>query len=75
MKNNNMKNNMNNLHKEVKYEKNKWSAKLDKLNNDAEKLNNYIRENNDKIINTENNLDNANNEYIYLLLEYNPLNE
>ena len=52
--NDNMKNNMNNLYKEVKYEKNKLNAKLDKLNNDAEKSNNYIRENNDKIINTFN---------------------
>ena len=26
--NDNMKNNMSNLYKEVKYEKNKWSAKL-----------------------------------------------
>ena len=36
--NDNMKNNMSNLYKEVKYEKNKWSAKLDKLNNDAKRL-------------------------------------
>ena len=40
--NDNMKNNMSNLYKEVKYEKNKWSAKLDKLNNDAKRLNIYI---------------------------------
>ena len=38
--NDNIKNNMSNLYKEVKYEKNKWSAKLDKLDNDAKKLNN-----------------------------------
>ena len=69
--NDNVKNNMSNLYKEVNYEKNKLNAKLDKLNNDTEKLNNYIRENNDKIINTENKLDNANNEYNNLLLEYN----
>ena len=58
--NDNMKNNMNNLYKKVKYRKNK----LDKLNNNAKKLNTYIRENNDK-------LDNANNEYNNVLLEYN----
>ena len=45
--NDNIKNNMHNLYKKVKYEENKWSAKLDKLNNDAKKLNNYIRENNE----------------------------
>ena len=69
--NDNMKNNMSNLYKEVKYEKNKWSAKLDKSNNDVKRLNIYIKENNDKIINTENKLDNANDEYNDLLLEYN----
>ena len=52
--NDNMKNNMNKLYKKVKYKKNKLNVKLDKLNNDSEKLNNYVRENNDKIINTEN---------------------
>ena len=41
-----------------------FKDKLDKLNNNAKKLNNYIRENDDK-------LDNANNEYNNLLLEYN----
>ena len=46
--NDNMKNNMNNLYKEVKYKKNELDAKLDKLDNDAKTLNNYIRENNDK---------------------------
>ena len=51
--NDNMKNNMSNLYKEVKYKKNELDAKLDKLDNVAKKLNNYIRENNDKIINTE----------------------
>ena len=71
----NMKNNMSNLYKKVKYEKNKLDAKLDKLDNDAKKLNNYIKENNDKIINTENKLDNANNKYSNLLLECNQLNE
>ena len=73
--NDNMKNNMRNLYKKVKYEENKWSTKLDKLNNDAKKLNNYIRENNDKIINTEKKLDNANDEYNNSLLEYNRLKE
>ena len=68
--NDNMKNSMSNLYKEVKYEKNKWSAKLDKLNNDVKKLNNYIRENNDKIINTENKLGNANGEYNRLNEEF-----
>ena len=33
--NDNMKNNMSNLYKEVKYEKNKLNAKLDKLKNGA----------------------------------------
>ena len=69
--NDNMKNNMSNSYKEVKYEKNKWSAKLDKSNNDVKRLNIYIRQNYDKIINTENKLDNANDEYNDLLLEYN----
>ena len=36
--NDNMKNNMSNLYKEVKYKKNKSNAKLDKLDNDAKKL-------------------------------------
>ena len=72
--NDNMKDNMSNLYKKVKYEKNKLEAKLDKLDNDA-KLNNYIKENNDKIMNTKNKLDNANDEYNNLLLEYNRLNE
>ena len=33
--NDNMKNNMNNLYKEVKYKKNELDTKLDKLDNDA----------------------------------------
>ena len=41
--NDNMKNNMSNLSKEVKYKKNELSARLDKINNNAEKLNNYIK--------------------------------
>ena len=38
--NDNMKNNMNNLYKKVKYKKNMFKDKLDKLNNNAKKLNN-----------------------------------
>ena len=72
--NDNMINNMSNLYKKFKHKKSFFSAKLDKLDNDAKKLNNHIKENNDKIINTENKLDNANNEYNNLLLEYNRLN-
>ena len=40
---------------------NKWSTKLNKLNNDIKKLDNYIKENNDKKINTEKKLDDAKN--------------
>ena len=40
--NDNMINNMSNLYKEFKYKKN-FSAKLDKLDNDAKKLNNHIK--------------------------------
>ena len=65
--NDNMKNNMN-LYKEFKYKKNEFNTKLDKLDNDAKKLKNYIRENNDKIFDRENKLDN-------LLLEYNQSNK
>ena len=44
---------MSNLDKMVMDKENKWSAKLDKLNNDVKKLDNYIKENNDKKINIE----------------------
>ena len=46
---------------------NKWSLKLNKLNNDIEKLDNYIKENNDKKISTEKELDDAENKYHRLL--------
>ena len=41
--NDNMKNNMSNLSKEVKYKKHELSAILDKINNNVEKLDNYIK--------------------------------
>ena len=68
--NDRMENDMHNLYKKGTDKENKWSAKLDKLNNDVKKLNNYIKENNDKIINIEKKLDNTNNEYNNLLLGY-----
>ena len=49
----NMKVKMSNLGKMVMDKENKWSAKLNKLNNDVKKLDNYIKENNDKKIKTE----------------------
>ena len=49
--------------------------KSNKLNNNVKKLDNYIRENNDKKISTEKELDDAKNEYNKLLLEYNKSNE
>ena len=49
----NMKVKMSNLDKMVMDNENKWSTKLNKLNNDVKKLDNYIKENNDKKINTE----------------------
>ena len=53
---NNMEDDMHNFDKKFTIKENKLHTKLDKLNNDAENLNDYIRENNDKIINTENKL-------------------
>ena len=70
-----MENDMRNLDKVVTDKENKWSTKLDKLNNDVKKLDNYIKEDNDKKINTEKKLDNAKNKYNKLLLEYNQSNE
>ena len=37
----------------VTNKENKWSSKLNKLNNDVKNIDNYIKENNDKKINTE----------------------
>ena len=51
----NMKVKMSNLDKMLIDKENKWSTKLDKLNNDVKKLDNYIKENNNKKINTEKN--------------------
>ena len=53
--NDKMENHMCNLDKMVMDKENKWSTKLNKLNNDVKKLDNYIKENNDKKINTEKN--------------------
>ena len=39
---------MSNLDKMVTDKENKWSTKLNKLNNDVKELDNYIKENNDK---------------------------
>ena len=50
-----IENDMRNLDKMVMDKENKWSTKLNKLNNDVKKLDNYIKENNDKKINTEKN--------------------
>ena len=43
-----MENDMRNLDKMVTDKENKWSTKLNKLNNDVKKLDNYIKENYDK---------------------------
>ena len=51
--NDKMENDMHNLDKIVTDKENKWSTKLNKLNNDVKKLDNYIKENNDKKTNTE----------------------
>ena len=61
---NNIEIDMNNLDKIVKNKENEFSAKLNKLNNDAKKIDNYIKENNDKIIKKE-------KEYNELFLKYN----
>ena len=45
--NDKMENDMRNLDKMVTDKENKWSTKLNKLNNDVKKLDNYIKENND----------------------------
>ena len=50
---------MSNLNKIVTSKKNKWSTKLNKLNNDVKKLKNYIKENNDEKINKEKELGDA----------------
>ena len=55
--NDKMENDMRNLYKKVTDEENKWSAKLDKLNNDVKKLDNYIKNNNNKKINIKKELD------------------
>ena len=65
---------MRNLDKMVTEKENKWSTKLNKLNNDVRILYNYIKENDDKKINTEKKLDDAKNKYNKLLLEYNQSN-
>ena len=72
---NNMEIKMSNLAKIVADKENKWSAKLNKLNNDGKKLDNYIKENNDKKINKEKKLDIVNIERNKLLLEYNQSSE
>ena len=72
---NKMENDISNLDKMFTDKENKWSTKLDKLNNDVKKLDNYIKENKDKKINTEKELDVVENERNNLLLKYNQLNE
>ena len=59
---NNIESEMNNLDKMVTNKENKWSNKLNKLNNDVKKLDKYIKENNEKKINTENELEIVENE-------------
>ena len=66
---------MSNLDKMVTSKENKWSFKLNKLNNNVKKLENYIKENNDKKINIEKELKIVENERNNLLLKYNPSNE
>ena len=72
---NNIESEMSNLDEMVADKENKWSTKLNKLKNDVEKLGNYIKENNDKRISIEKELDDAKNKYNRLLLEYNRSNE
>ena len=48
--NDNMDNNMNNFNKEYAREESKYSARLNKLNDNIKKINNYIEENNKKLI-------------------------
>ena len=72
---NNIESEMSNLDKMVTDEENKWSTKLNKLNNDVKKLDSYIKENNVKKINKEKKLEIAKNERNDLLLKYNQLNE
>ena len=67
----NMKVKMSNLDKTVTDKENKWSIKLNKLNNDVKKFDNYIKENNDKKINTGKKLEIVEKEGDNLLLEYN----
>ena len=55
---------MDNLDKIVKNKENEFSAKLNKLNNDAKKIEIYVKENNDKIIKKE-------KEYNEIFLKYN----
>ena len=52
---NNMEVEMGNLYKMVTDKDNKWSTKLNTLNNDVKKLDNYIKENNDKKLIQKNN--------------------
>ena len=66
---------MSNLDKIVTSKKNKWSIKLNKLNNAVKKLKNYIKENNNKKINKEKELGDAKEKYDRLLVEYNKSNE
>ena len=68
---NNIESEMSNLDKMVIGKKNKWSTKLNKLNNDVKKLDNYIKKNNDKKIKIEKKLDDAKDKYIKLFVEYN----
>ena len=65
--NDKMENDMRNLDKMITDKENKWSTKLNKLNNDVKKSDNYIKQNNDKKINTEKKLDDAKNKYNKLL--------
>ena len=46
---------MSNLDKMTMGKENKWSSKLNKLNNEIKRLDSYIKENNDKKINIEKN--------------------
>ena len=72
---NNIESEMSNLDKMVTDKENKWSTKLNKLNNDVKKLDNYIKENNDKKINTEKEVEIVGNERNNLFLKYNQSNK
>ena len=72
---NKLSNKINNFDETVKNKLNNDVKKLNKLKYNVKKLYNYIKENNDKIINKEKELDTVKNEYNNLLLKLNQSNE